>query len=61
MLGEGFSYSRLLMLAWIKLVEDTMFPQEEFAKIPSDSMARINPKCFQHDLGTGEGEAGYGL
>lgn len=49
------------MLAWIKLVEDTMFPQEEFAKIPSDSMARINPKCFQHDLGTGEGEAGYGL
>lgn len=61
MLGEGLSHSRLLMLAWIKQVEDTMFPQEEVAEIPSDSMARINPKCFQHDLGTGEGEAGHGL
>lgn len=49
------------MLAWIRQVEDTMFLQEEVAEIPSDSMARINPKCFQHDLGTGEGEAGHGL
>lgn len=61
MLEEGLSRSRLLMLAWIKQVEDAMFPREEVAEIPSDSMAKINPKCFQHNLGTGELEAGYGL
>lgn len=56
MLEEGLSHSRLLMLARIKQVQDTMFPREEVGIDSLKQHDQNQPETHPAQVG-----AGYGL